>query len=140
MRATYNDLGATVTGPQADLNLGIDASVDGGATTTQDQITVDTSQPGEHIVLYCTTDQSGLTACATRTVIIQAPAADECRLIHRDIKPILTNRRPTAQFRRDLPVSCPKSVTHLLPPRCPKFNAFPSNIRDGAGGETVHFP
>jgi hypothetical protein len=30
--STYNDLGATITGPQADLNLGIHAFVDGTAT------------------------------------------------------------------------------------------------------------
>jgi hypothetical protein len=32
-------------GPQADLNLGIEAVADGGATTTPDQIQIDTTQP-----------------------------------------------------------------------------------------------
>ncbi len=71
--ATYNDLGATITGPQQDLNLGIEASVDGGTTTTPDQISIDTSEAGTHTILYCATDQSGLTACATRTVTVVAP-------------------------------------------------------------------
>ena len=74
--ATYQDLGATITGPQQDLNLGIEASVDGGATTTPDQITVDTSQPGTHAILYCATDQSGLSSCATRTINVLAAARD----------------------------------------------------------------
>jgi hypothetical protein len=41
--ATYQDLGATITGPQADLNLGLSVIVDGGATTTPDQIAPDPS-------------------------------------------------------------------------------------------------
>ncbi len=49
---TYNDLGATITVPQQDLNLGMEASVDGGATTTPDQISVDTSEAGAHTILY----------------------------------------------------------------------------------------
>jgi hypothetical protein len=67
----YNDLGATITGPQQDLNLGIEAIVDGGATTL-DQITIDTTQPGTHTIEYVATDQDGLETTATRTVIVQA--------------------------------------------------------------------
>jgi phage-related protein len=71
---TYADLGATITGPQADLNLGIHVSVDGGATTTLDQISIDTSTSSTHTVLYFATDQNGLTTSATRTVTVQAAA------------------------------------------------------------------
>lgn len=39
---TYSDLGATITGPSQDLNLGINVSVDGSATTPLDQISIDT--------------------------------------------------------------------------------------------------
>lgn len=74
--AAYSDLGATISGPQQDLNLDIDASVDGAATTTPGQITIDTSQAGEHIILYCATDQSDLTTCATRTVNVVSAASD----------------------------------------------------------------
>jgi len=75
--ATYDDLGATITGPQGDLNLGIEASVDGGATTTPDQIQIDTTQPGTHTVLYSATDQNGLTGTATRTINVVAPSDDD---------------------------------------------------------------
>jgi hypothetical protein len=72
--ATYTDLGATITGPQADLNLGIQASVDGGATTTAGAIEIDTSQPGTHAIEYIATDQNGLEGTATRTVNVISPA------------------------------------------------------------------
>lgn len=48
--------------------------VDGGATTTPDQISIDTSEPGTHTVLYVATDQAGQEGTATRTLIIQAAA------------------------------------------------------------------
>jgi hypothetical protein len=75
--ATYQDLGATITGPQADLNLGIEAIVDGGATTTPDQIAIDTTQPGTHTIRYVATDQAGAEGTATRTVIVHAASAPE---------------------------------------------------------------
>jgi hypothetical protein len=49
----YSDLGATITGPTADKNLGITTLVDGATTT---QITLDTTKPGEHTILYTVTD------------------------------------------------------------------------------------
>jgi len=70
---TYVDLGATITDPQADLNLGIAASVDGGATTTLDKIQIDTSQSGTHTILYSATDQGGNIGTATRTVVVSNP-------------------------------------------------------------------
>lgn len=70
--AAYNDLGAAITSPQSDLNLGISASVDGGATTSVSQITIDTRSAGTHTILYSATDQNGLTGTATRTVTVQS--------------------------------------------------------------------
>jgi Chaperone of endosialidase/Bacterial surface protein, Ig-like domain len=72
---TYNDLGAAITGPQQDLNLGIKVSVDGGATTTPDQVRIDTTQVGTHTILYSATDQNGLTSSATRKVQVQAASS-----------------------------------------------------------------
>jgi Chaperone of endosialidase/Domain of unknown function (DUF5011) len=69
---TYIDLGATITGPAQDLNLGINVSVDGGATTTPDQISIDTSTSSTHTISYSATDQSGETGYATRSVIVEA--------------------------------------------------------------------
>jgi len=68
--ATYNDLGAIIVGPQGDLNLGLHAIVDGGATTTLDQIVIGTTQPGTHTILYFATDQNGTTGYATRSVVV----------------------------------------------------------------------
>lgn len=70
--STYSDLGATITGPADDLNLGIHVSLDGGATTTPDQIVIDTSKPATHEIEYFATDQNGLTGYATRTVTVEA--------------------------------------------------------------------
>ncbi len=69
---TYADLGSTVTGPHQDLNLGIHVSVDGGATTTPDQIVINTSVAGTHSIVYSATDQNGLVGYATRTVDVVA--------------------------------------------------------------------
>ena len=69
---TYADLGATITAPQADLNLGLTLVVD-NATSTDGAVQIDTSKPGTHTILYTVTDPSGLTGSATRTVIVLAP-------------------------------------------------------------------
>jgi hypothetical protein len=47
--STYADLGATITGPTADLNLGISTLLDGATTT---ELTLDTSAPGQHTIEY----------------------------------------------------------------------------------------
>jgi len=69
--ATYNDLGATITGPQADLNLGIQTFVNGAP---MNPIQLDTSAAATDTIDYAATDQSGLTSTSTRIVIIEAPS------------------------------------------------------------------
>jgi surface protein with Ig-like domain len=68
---TYADLGATITGPQADLNLGIKTFLNGTLTSN---IVIDTSTAATDTIDYVVTDQSGLAATSTRTVVI-SPAA-----------------------------------------------------------------
>jgi hypothetical protein len=67
--ATYTDLGATITGPQQDLNLGIQTLVNG---TAMNPVQLDTTQAATDTIDYVATDQSGLTSTSTRTVIIEA--------------------------------------------------------------------
>jgi hypothetical protein len=69
---TYNDLGATITGPEQDLNLGITTYVNGTLTSN---IVIDTRAVATDTVDYVATDSVGLTATSTRTVIIEAPTA-----------------------------------------------------------------
>jgi hypothetical protein len=72
---SYADLGATVsdTGPgqAADTNLGYETFLNG---TLVSNIAIDTSQVATDTIDYVATDQTGLTATSTRTVIIE-PAA-----------------------------------------------------------------
>ncbi|HTV29166.1 MAG TPA: immunoglobulin-like domain-containing protein, partial [Xanthobacteraceae bacterium] len=68
---TYNDLGATITGPQADLNLGIQTFVNGVAMSP---VVIDTSAAATDTIDYVATDQNGLTSTTTRTVIVEAPS------------------------------------------------------------------
>jgi len=67
--STYADLGATITAPLADLNLGLTVVVD-NATSTDGTVQIDTSITGTHTILYSVTDPSGLTGSAFRTVIV----------------------------------------------------------------------
>lgn len=70
---TYGDLGAIITGPtDADKNLGLQASLDGGATTMPEQIIIDTSVAGTHTILFSATNQAGNTGYATRIVNVSA--------------------------------------------------------------------
>ena len=69
---TYTDLGATITGPQADLNLGITTYVNGAP---MNPVQIDTSTVATDTIDYVATDQSGLTSTTTRTVIIEAADA-----------------------------------------------------------------
>jgi hypothetical protein len=66
---TYNDLGPQITGPQADLNLGITTYVNGAP---MNPIQIDTSTVATDTIQYVVTDSVGLTSTSTRTVIIQA--------------------------------------------------------------------
>jgi hypothetical protein len=68
---SYNDLGATITGPQQDLNLGISTCVNGVAMSP---VQIDTSAIATDTIDYVATDQNGLTSTSTRTVIIEAAA------------------------------------------------------------------
>jgi hypothetical protein len=68
--ATYSDLGATITSPQADLNLGLRTYLNGAPVNT---IQIDTTQVATDTIQYVATDQTGLTATSTRTVIVRAP-------------------------------------------------------------------
>jgi hypothetical protein len=67
---SYADLGATITGPQADLNLGIHTYLNDAPVNT---IQIDTTQVATDTIQYVATDQTGLTATSKRTVIVRAP-------------------------------------------------------------------
>jgi hypothetical protein len=67
--ATYTDLGAQITGPKADLNLGITTYVNGAP---MNPIQLDTTQAATDTIAYVATDQSGLASTTTRTVIVEA--------------------------------------------------------------------
>jgi hypothetical protein len=68
---SYNDLGATINGPQADLNLGITTYVNGIETSS---VQIDTSAAATDTIDYVATDQSGNASTSTRTVIIESPS------------------------------------------------------------------
>ena len=74
---TYNDLGATITGPQADLNLGIKTFLNGALVSN---IVLDTSTTTTATIDYVATDQNGLTSTSTRTVIIELPTVEAPQL------------------------------------------------------------
>ena len=68
----YSDLGATITGPQADLNLDIRTFLNGAPLSP---IQIDTSAEATDTIEYAVTHPSGLAATSTRTVIVQAASA-----------------------------------------------------------------
>src|ERR1700722_1103824 len=72
--ATYTDLGATIEGPQQDLNLGIKTYLN---STLTSNILLDTAEVATDTIDYVATDQSGLTSTSTRTVIVSAPPAND---------------------------------------------------------------
>jgi hypothetical protein len=72
---SYADLGATITGPQSDLNLAIKTFLNGQLVPN---IVLDTSEAATATIDYVATDGAGLTSTSTRTVIIEpatVPAA-----------------------------------------------------------------
>jgi hypothetical protein len=95
--ATYNDLGATITGPQADLNLGIKTFLNGAQVSN---IVLDTTQAATDTVDYVVTDQTGLTSTSTRTVIIQPTndnqASTTSNAVNANTPPLATTTTTTA--------------------------------------------
>jgi hypothetical protein len=69
---SYADLGATITGPQADLNLGLKYLLNGALVSN---IVIDTSAATTDTIDYVATDQAGNTATSTRAVIIEGQAS-----------------------------------------------------------------
>ncbi|MFY9993005.1 MAG: hypothetical protein WAL40_18575, partial [Rhodoplanes sp.] len=73
-RRRHVDLGATITAPEQDKNLGIKTYLNGALVS---DIVLDTSQAAADTIDYVVTDQNGLTSTSTRTVIVEAAAAAE---------------------------------------------------------------
>jgi hypothetical protein len=71
----YADLGAMISSPASDKNLGITALID-NATSTNGTVTIDTSTAGTHAIEYRAFDQHGLMGSTTRAVVVQAAAND----------------------------------------------------------------
>ncbi len=125
--ANYNDLGATITGPSADLNLGIMTYLNG---TLAEPLTIDTTQPATDTIQYVATDQSGLSATSTRTVIIQAPAGAGSAVVLGHSNVLLIRRKLNAELtyahrnnhekqnagRRANPMLRPKRAAHICHP------------------------
>ena len=66
---SYADLGATITGPGGDVNLGIHYIVD---NVEMDVVQIDTSVPGDHTIEYRATDADGNQGHAIRIVHVVA--------------------------------------------------------------------
>jgi hypothetical protein len=71
--STYQHLGATITGPQADLNLGLKYFLNGALVS---DIVLDTSEVATDTIDYVASDPTGGTATSTRTILIEAQAGD----------------------------------------------------------------
>jgi hypothetical protein len=69
--ATYNDLGATITAPLADINLGIETYLNGSPVSA---IQLDTTQAATDTIGYVVADSQGLSSTSTRTVVVEAAA------------------------------------------------------------------
>jgi Domain of unknown function (DUF5011) len=82
---TYADLGATITGPTADLNLGIKTFLNGKLVSN---IVLDTSSVATDTIDYVATDSQGVSATSTRTVLTETTASPPQR------------RRPTLPQRQ----------------------------------------
>jgi len=63
-----------ITGPTADLNLGITTYVNG---SPMNPVQLDTTQAAADTIDYVATYQSGRTATSTRTVVVAAPDSAE---------------------------------------------------------------
>jgi len=93
--STYADLGAVITGPAADTNLGITVLVD-NATSTGGTVTIDATTAGTHTIIYTVTNPAGLTGSATRTVIVSTPANDNSATSSLPVVPPPANDNPPA--------------------------------------------
>ena len=87
--ASYADLGATITGPHADLNLGTKTFLNGVFVSN---IVLDTTAAATDTIDYVVTDANGFTATSTRTVIIEAQALPV---------PSISNATPSAATSTD---------------------------------------
>jgi hypothetical protein len=100
--ATYQDLGATITGPtDTDKNLGIKTFLNGALVS---DIVLDTSAVATDTIDYVLTDPTGLTATSTRTILIE---------------PATPPSAPTATSTPDATTSLP---TIDAPPLVPDLN------------------
>ena len=68
----YSDLGATITSPQQDLDLGIKTFLNGALVS---DIIIDTSLVATDTIDYVAADQNGLTSTSTRTVIVESASS-----------------------------------------------------------------
>ena len=120
---SYADLGATITGPQADLNLGIHLFIDGAPT---DAVQLDTSVAGTHAIDYVVTGLSGLTSTTTHTIIVSGAANNNDVVDHLIGEPSIsedsvTDNNAHAQDQKDDPDTQPQETTipaeHDPPPQ-----------------------
>lgn len=72
--STYSDLGATVS-DNVSQNLGYKVKLDDGPEIYPNDLVLDTSMAGEHIITYIAVDQAGNQGIATRTIKIVDPNA-----------------------------------------------------------------
>jgi hypothetical protein len=70
---SYTDLGASITAPDADKNLGLKYFLNGALVGA---IVFDTSAAATDTIDYVATDPTGLSATSTRTVIVSGAAND----------------------------------------------------------------
>ncbi|MDO8467267.1 MAG: hypothetical protein Q7S83_03975 [bacterium] len=72
--AVYSDMGANVT-DNVNSNLGYKVSLDGGPETYPQEMELDTSMAGEHILIFIAIDQAGNRGTASRVVRVVNPNA-----------------------------------------------------------------
>jgi hypothetical protein len=97
------DLGATITGPRADLNLGITTYVNGAP---MNPVQLDTSIVATDTIAYVAADQNGLTSTSTRTVLVEAAPS---------IVPRPTPQQPPRPQRNDREVADGGTIMRLRP-------------------------
>jgi hypothetical protein len=93
---SYANLGATITGPSADLNLDIKTFLNGRLVLG---IVLDTTSVATDTTDYVVTDGAGVTATSTRTVVVEAapsmvPTDDASTTATTTVKSQLRTRSP----------------------------------------------